>query len=78
MFEGCCCSAPAFEQWTELMPHYRIYTVDIDGHISGPPSVESCGDDDEANRRAKDLLNGSDVELWDGARFVGRIRSTED
>jgi hypothetical protein len=62
----------------ELMLHYRIYTVDIDGHISGPPSVANCGDDDEATRRAKNLLNGSDVELWDRARFVGRTRSTEN
>jgi len=23
------------------------------------------------------LVNGSDLELWEGARFVGRIRSTE-
>jgi hypothetical protein len=73
-----CSSASRFRALGELMPHYRIYTVDIDGYISGPPSVVTCGDDDEATRRAKDLLNGSDVELWDGARFVGRIRSTED
>jgi hypothetical protein len=58
------------------MAHYRIYTVDTEGHISGPPSVVTCGDDGEATKQAKHLVNGSDAELWDGARFVGRIRPT--
>jgi len=59
------------------MSYYRIYAVDIDGHISGPPCVVTCGDDGEATQQAQQLVNGSDLELWDGARFVGRIRSTE-
>jgi hypothetical protein len=30
------------------MPHYRVYFVSDDGHISGPPRVIECEDDQEA------------------------------
>jgi hypothetical protein len=60
------------------MPYCRIYSVDREGHISRPPSVVTCEDDGEATQQAKHLPKDSDVELWDGARFVGRIRSTEN
>jgi hypothetical protein len=48
---------------------YRAYIVGHDGHLSGfTPLV--CVDDTEAIDRAKRLVDGHDVELWSGARFV--------
>jgi hypothetical protein len=51
---------------------YRAYTVGSDGHFIGfDPLV--CADDVEAIEKAKRLLEGSDIELWSGARFVIRL-----
>jgi hypothetical protein len=58
------------------MPYYRVYTLTDDGHILGPPHVFDCPNDEDATQKAVQLINGRDVELWEGARFVTRIRST--
>ena len=47
------------------MPHYRIYVVADDGHISGPPHVIECTDEKEAiGKAAAQAANGKVVELW--------------
>jgi hypothetical protein len=51
------------------MPEYRIYLVGLDG--SGE-HVE-CADDQEATEKAKQAVDGHDVELWLGTRFIVRI-----
>ena len=51
------------------MPEYRAYTVDDDGHFSGF-EVFTSSDDTGATERAKRLVDGQDVELWNGARLV--------
>ena len=54
------------------MVDYRAYTVGRDGHfIDYEPLV--CADDAEAIEKAKQLLDGHDVELWCGARVVIRL-----
>jgi hypothetical protein len=54
------------------MPEYRVYLVGPDGHFVGfEPLV--CLDDAEAAARAKRLVDGHDVELWSGERFVVRL-----
>jgi hypothetical protein len=55
------------------MSHYRIYTFSSDGSITAPPRVVECDDDQEAVQRAKQVLNGEDIELWQGSRFVIRL-----
>jgi hypothetical protein len=51
------------------MPEYRVYVIGPDGHFdSAIPFV--CGDDEAAKERAKQLLDGHDVELWQYARKV--------
>lgn len=51
------------------MPEYRAYILGHDGHIqSFEPLV--CADDDTAIATAKRLVDGHDVELWQGARKV--------
>ncbi len=54
------------------MSDYRAYTVGTDGRFIGfEPLV--CNNDDDAIARASSLLDGKDIELWDGARFVIRL-----
>jgi hypothetical protein len=51
---------------------YRVYTVGSDGHFSGfEPLI--CADDTEAIEKAKRLVNGQDIEIWSGDRFVIRL-----
>ena len=58
------------------MVDYRAYTVGRDGHfIDYKPLV--CADDDEAIEKAKRFVDGHDVELWSGGRFVKRLSAAE-
>jgi hypothetical protein len=51
------------------MPEYRAYIVGHDGHFSeAVPLV--CVDDDEAMKKAKQLVDGHDVELWQRDRKI--------
>ena len=59
------------------MPHYRIYVVTHDGHISEPPHVIECEDDQAAMGKAVQYTNGKSVELWSSARFIVRFPSDE-
>ena len=55
------------------MPDYRAYRLNEDGHITGyEPLV--CPDDDDAITNAKRLVDGHDVELWSGPRFVTLLK----
>jgi hypothetical protein len=55
------------------MAVYRVYRLRDDGRVSGPPHVVDCRDDDAAMQEARRLLKGHVREVWDIARFVGRI-----
>lgn len=55
------------------MAIYRVYKLRDDGRVSGPPDVVDCRDDEAAMREACRLLRGHACEVWDLARFVGRI-----
>ncbi len=56
------------------MAEYRAYTVGDDGHfVDYRPIV--CRDDAEAIARAKRLVDGHDVELWNRARFVIKLEA---
>jgi len=54
---------------------YRIYFVDTAGHITRPPEIVECADDQEATQRAKQFVDGENVEIWDGPRFVIGLKS---
>jgi hypothetical protein len=51
---------------------YRAYTVGNDGHFIGYEAFV-CANDTEATEKAKRLVDGHDVELWNGARFVIKL-----
>ena len=51
---------------------YRAYTVGSDGHFIGFEPIV-CANDDEATEQAKRLLDGHDIELWNGTRLVAQL-----
>ena len=52
------------------MPQYRIYFLNHAGQISRPAEIVDCADDAEATKRARQLVEENDVELWQGGRLV--------
>jgi hypothetical protein len=59
------------------MAEYRAYTVGIDGHFVGFKALV-CVDDAEAINKAKRPVDGHDIELWSGARFIIRLSRTTE
>jgi hypothetical protein len=58
------------------MAEYRIFTVGTDGHfISSKPLL--CDDDEEAVQKAEQLLDGHDLQIWSGPRYVRRLESKD-
>jgi hypothetical protein len=55
------------------MPEYRIYFIDRANHISRPPEIVECADDQEAVKKAEQFVDGQDVELWQRGRFIMRF-----
>jgi hypothetical protein len=55
------------------MQEYRIYTLGKDGKIWSPPEVIKCKDDGAAIEHAKQLLDGTAVEVWQTARRVAHL-----
>jgi len=55
---------------------YRVYTYGLDGHILRATDLE-CRSDDEAIERTKQLVDGHDLELWTGTRFLCRFKSKD-
>jgi hypothetical protein len=52
---------------------YRAYLLDSDDHIMRGVDLV-CEDDEAATTEAKQLADGHDVELWQGARLVATFR----
>ena len=51
------------------MPEYRAYILDRDSKIQSYEPIV-CVDDETAISAAKRLVDGHDVELWQGTRKV--------
>lgn len=51
------------------MPDYRAYLIGSDGHFHSSVPFE-CEHDEEAKRRAEQLVDGHDVELWQRDRKI--------
>ena len=56
------------------MAEYRAYTLGTDGHFVDFEAL-NCADDPEAIAKAKCLVDGHDVELWSGERFVIQLEA---
>jgi hypothetical protein len=59
------------------MTAYRVYFVDDTGHVAGPPKIVECADDNEALQKAKQLIDGKDLEVWEGPRLIARFPASE-
>ena len=46
------------------MPTYRIFFLDKGAHISRPPEVIECANDHEATQKARQFIDGQDIEVW--------------
>ena len=56
---------------------YRAYVMDHDGHIKASRAFV-CDSDNDATVWAKQLVDGHDIELWSGERFVIRLDHREN
>ena len=52
------------------MPQYRVYKLDAAGHISVPPEIILSDDDQEVIGKARQLVTGTAIEVWEAARLV--------
>lgn len=48
-----------------------------DGHIKLRVDLDKCRDESEAKEKAKQLVDGHDIELWERDRFIERFRHQE-
>jgi hypothetical protein len=55
---------------------YRAYIIDPDGHILRSNGFAATSDD-AAFEYARRFVDGHDVELWSGARLVGKLKPTK-
>jgi hypothetical protein len=55
-----------------VMAHYRAYLIDRDGHHIKAVDFE-CADDEGARKRAEQMVDGHNVELWEHARRIARF-----
>ena len=54
------------------MTEYRAYFLGPDGHIHRRVDL-ICDNEEEARQRAKQLVDGLDVELWQGTRRIAQF-----
>ena len=54
------------------MHGYRAYIIGRNGHIQDRIDL-FCGSEEAAKQRAKQLVDGHAVELWDEARKIARF-----
>ena len=59
------------------MADYRFYTLENGNRIGGPPAILQCKSDQEAIAEARKLLDGHDIEVWQAARVVTRLRPSD-
>jgi len=56
------------------MLSYRAYPVSKNHQIAAGPSVViTCENDQDGIRKAQQLVDDYDLELWDGPRFIIRL-----
>jgi hypothetical protein len=59
------------------MAGYRAYIIGVDGLFLR--SIElRCPDDDTAKQYARQLVDGHDIELWQGDRKVTAFKHTHE
>jgi hypothetical protein len=59
-----------------IMPKYSIFFRDPTHYITPPAKIIECADDQEAIQKAKQFIDGRDIELWEKARLIARFPRT--
>jgi len=59
----------------KVIGEYRGYLLKEDGHVIHRLDL-LCPDDKAAKVRAKQLVDGHDVELWERARHIATFKRT--
>ncbi|RXG86196.1 hypothetical protein EAS61_34025 [Bradyrhizobium zhanjiangense] len=54
------------------MQEFRAYIVDQSGHVTGRVDL-ICADEESARQRARQLVDGHAVELWQGNHKIERF-----
>lgn len=65
----CCRGLPVFD--------YRLYTLNKNGKVSGPPRILTCDHDEAALKEARKYVDGHDIEIWRDNKRVGLISSKD-
>ena len=55
------------------MSVYRVFFLDKENHVTLPAEVIEASDDQEAMTQARRFIDGKDIELWEGPRFIARF-----
>lgn len=58
------------------MQDYRVFVRGLDGHVIDRFEFW-CRNDDEAKEKAKQLLDGQDIELWHQDRKIAEFKSKQ-
>jgi hypothetical protein len=61
------------------VPSFRAYPVSKNRKVAATPSVVIvCENEQDGLHQAQQLVNEDDIELWDGPRFIARLRSPQE
>jgi HJR/Mrr/RecB family endonuclease len=61
------------------MLSFRAYPISNNRKVAAAPSVIIvCENDQDGLRQAQQLANDNDVELWDGPRFIARLKPLQE
>jgi hypothetical protein len=62
-----------------LVPSFRAYPISNNRKVAAAPSVVIvCENDEDGLRQAQQLVSDNDIELWDGPRFIARLKSLQE
>lgn len=53
--------------------YYRIYFLDLAGHITAATEAHCKSDEEVISRSAETIGKSADAEIWQEARLIGRL-----
>ena len=61
------------------LPSFRAYPVSKNRKVATAPSVVIvCENEQDGLQQAQQLVNEDDIELWDGPRFIARLKPLQE
>jgi hypothetical protein len=58
------------------MPKYRAFVIGPDGHVMDRHEL-ACADDEAAKKRAQQLADSCDIELWQCERKIAAFKAKQ-